>query len=121
MHEIACFYVYNKSSDKEKSKEFLRGAYPNLLWFHRFLICGRDPEKSRLVKMFHPLESGRDDSVVWDDAIARITFNDLPKFELFDVKTLNGAKRPTNEEYDKIIYLIELMKDFNYGRKALYV
>lgn len=120
MHAVACAYIYNNTNDKEKSREFLRGVYPNLLRFHRFLMCERDPEKSGLVTLFHPWESGRDDSPVWDDALARITVKDLPKFERLDVKAVDGAERPTNEEYDKFIYLIELMKHYNYDQKALY-
>ncbi|HZD36057.1 MAG TPA: hypothetical protein VE130_12705 [Nitrososphaeraceae archaeon] len=120
MHAIACFYVYNNSDDKEKSKEFLRGVYPNLLRFHRFLMCERDPEKSGLITLFHPWESGRDDSPVWDDALARIIVKDLPKFERLDIKAVDGAERPTDEEYDKFIFLIELMKQYNYDQKVLY-
>jgi glycogen debranching enzyme len=121
MHAIACFYIYHNSNDKEKSKEFLREVYPNLLRFHRFLMCERDPERSGLVTLFHPWESGRDDSPVWDDALARITVKDLPKFKRLDVLAVDGAdQRPTNEEYDRFIYLIELMKRQNYDQKALY-
>ena len=122
VHTIACFYIHNNSSDKEQSKKFLRTVYPNLLNFHRYLMTERDPEKSGLVTLFHPWESGRDDSPVWDDALARITVTDLPKFERLDVIAVDGAidTIPTNEEYDKFIYLIELMKLYNYDEKLLY-
>ena len=122
VHAIACFYIHNNSSDKEQSKKFLRTVYPNLLNFHRYLMTERDPEKSGLVTLFHPWESGRDDSPVWDDALARITVTDLPKFERLDVIAVDGAidTIPTNEEYDKFIYLIELMKFYNYDEKLLY-
>jgi glycogen debranching enzyme len=122
VHAIACFYIHNNSNDKEQSKNFLRTVYPNLLNFHRYLMTERDPEKSGLVTLFHPWESGRDDSPVWDDALARITVTDLPKFERLDVIAVGGAidTIPTNEEYDKFIYLIELMKLYNYDEKLLY-
>jgi hypothetical protein len=45
MHEIACFYIYYKTGDKEKSKELIRGDYPNLLRSHRFHIGERDTKK----------------------------------------------------------------------------
>jgi len=122
MHAIACLYIHNNSNDKERSKEFLRTVYPNLLNFHRYLMTERDPEKSGLVTLFHPWESGRDDSPIWDDALSRINVKDVPKFERLDIIAVDGAKdtRPTNEEYDKYIYLIELMKHYNYDDKALY-
>jgi len=122
VHAIACFYIYYNSKDKEKSKEFLRMVYPNLLNFHRYLMNERDPEKSGLVTIFHPWESGRDDSPVWDDALSRIDVTDLPKFERLDVIAVDGAidTIPSNEEYNKFIYLIELMKLSNYDEKVLY-
>jgi hypothetical protein len=82
----------------------------------------RDPEKSGLVILFHPWELGRDDSPMWDDALSRITVKDLPKFERLDISAVDGAKdtRPTNEVYNKYIYLIELMKHYNYNNKVLY-
>lgn len=121
VHALACFYIYYNSDDKGKSKEFLREVYPNLLRFHRFLMCERDPERSGLVTLFHPWESGRDDSPVWDDALARITVKDLPKFKRLDILAVDeAAQRPTNEEYDRFIYLIELMKHKNYDQRTLY-
>jgi glycogen debranching enzyme len=122
VHAIACFYIHHNSSDKEKSKEFLRTVYPNLLNFHRYLMNERDPEKSGLVTLLHPWESGRDDSPVWDDPLSRITIKDLPKFERLDIIAVDGAidTIPTNEEYDKFIYLIELMKQYNYDEKVMY-
>ena len=103
---IACFYIYNNSNDKERSKEFLKMVYPNLLNFHRYLMTERDPEKSGLVTLFHPWESGRDDSPIWDDALSRISIKDLPKFERLDVIAVDGAIDTilTNEEYNKFIY-----------------
>ena len=122
MHAIACLYIHNNSNDKQRSKEYLRTVYQNLLNFHRYLMTERDPENSGLVTLFHPWESGRDDSPIWDDALSRITVKDLPKFERLDIVAVDGAidTRPTNEEYDKYIYLIELMKHYNYNEKALY-
>jgi glycogen debranching enzyme len=122
VHAIACFYIYNNSKDKDKAKEFLKEVYPNLLGFHRYLMRERDPEKSGLVTLFHPWESGRDDSPVWDDALARITVKDLPRFERLDVIAVDGAidTIPSDAEYNKFIYLIDLMKNYNYDEKVLY-
>jgi hypothetical protein len=121
VHALACFYIYLNSDDKGKSKEFLREVYPNLLRFHRFLMCERDPERSGLVTLFHPWESGRDDSPVWDDALARVKITKMPKFKRLDILAVDeAAQRPTNEEYDRFIYLIELMKQKNYDQRMLY-
>ena len=41
----------------------------------------RDPEKSGLVTIFHPWESGCDDSPIWDDALTRVSITGLSKFK----------------------------------------
>jgi len=122
VHAIACFYIYHNNNDKARSKEFLTRVYPNLLNFHRYLMTERDPEKSGLVTIFHPWESGRDDSPVWDDALSRISIMELPIFKRLDVIAVDGAidTIPSDEEYDKFIYLIELMKLYNYDEKIMY-
>ena len=122
MHAIACFYIYYNSNDKSQSKEFLTKVYPNLLRSHRYLMTERDPEKSGLVTIFHPWESGRDDSPAWDDALLRISITDLPIFKRLDVIAVDGAidTIPSDAEYDEFIYLIDLMKLYNYDEKIMY-
>ena len=79
----------------------------------------RDPEKSGLVTIFHPWESGRDDFPIWDDALARVSITKLSKFERLDVIAVGGAidTIPSNEEYNKFIFLIDLMKMYNYDER----
>lgn len=122
VHAIACFYIYYNSKDKEKYKDFLKRVYPNLLNFHRYLMTERDPEKSGLVTILHPWESGRDDSPLWDESLARVKIKDLPSFERLDIIAVDGATDtiPSDEDYDKFIYLIELMKHYNYDEKRMY-
>ena len=122
VHAIACFYIYYNSNDKQRSLEFLKSVYPNLLNFHRYLMTERDPEKSGLVTLFHPWESGRDDSPVWDDPLSRISVKDLPKFERLDLIAVDGAADtiPSNDEYNKFIFLINLMKSYNYDERMMY-
>ena len=121
VHAPACFYIHHNSKDKAKTKEFLARVYPNLLKFHRYLMTERDPEKSGLVTIFHPWESGRDDSPIWDDALARVNITKQPKFERLDIKA-EGEKqeRPSDEEYNKFIFLVDLMKLYNYDGKIMY-
>jgi hypothetical protein len=120
VHAIACFCVHHNSKDKEKSKEFLARVYPNLLKFHRYLMTERDPEKSGLVTIFHPWESGRDDSPIWDDALARVKITKMPKFQRLDIKAADSSERPSDEEYNKFIFLVDTMKLYNYDGKIMY-
>ena len=120
VHAPACYYIHHNSKDKAKTKEFLARVYPNLLKFHRFLMTERDPEKSGLVTIFHPWESGRDDSPIWDDALARVKITEMPKFKRLDIKAASSSERPSDEEYNKFIFLVDQMKLYNYDQKIIY-
>jgi hypothetical protein len=121
VHAISCYYIYKNSEDKSKAKEFLNKIYPKLKAFHRFLMTDRDPEKSGLITILHPWESGLDDSPSWDEPLSRIIVKekDLPKFKRLDVLAVGGDSEtiPSDWEYNRFIYLIELMKKFDYDQK----
>ncbi|HYA81900.1 MAG TPA: trehalase family glycosidase [Candidatus Bathyarchaeia archaeon] len=122
VHAISCYYIYENAEDKMKAKEFLSRIYPKLKHFHRFLLTDRDPEKSGLVTIFHPWESGLDDSPVWDEALSKIRIQHTLKFERLDVIAVGGAKEtiPSDDMYNKFIYMIELMKQYNYDQQKMY-
>ncbi len=120
IHAIAALHIYKHAKDKKKAKEFLREIYPKILAFHHYLFTKRDPEKSGLITIFHPWESGLDNSTRWDDALARIKPKNLPKYERVDNKKVSSEQRPTDETYDKFVYLIEIMKKYNYDEEKFY-
>ena len=55
-------------------------------------MTDRDPEKSGLITILHPWESGLDDSPSWDEPLSRINVKekDLPKFKRLDVLAVGG-------------------------------
>jgi glycogen debranching enzyme len=124
VHSIASYYIYENAQDKAKAKEFLKKAYPKLMSFHRYLMTDRDPEKSGLVTILHPWESGLDNSPTWDEPLSRIQVKeeDLPKFERLDIIAVGGAAETRTSQwmYNRFIYLIELMKAYEYNEKKMY-
>jgi mannosylglycerate hydrolase MGH1-like protein len=124
VHAISCYYIFQNSKDKSKTIDFLKRIFPKIKYFHKYLMSDRDPEMSGLVTIFHPWESGLDDSPIWDEPLSRIEVKDLPKFKRLDVVAVGGSKAvntiPSDWEYDKFIYLIELMKKYDYDQKKLY-
>lgn len=122
VHAIACYYIYQNLENKIEAKQFLKKVYPNLIKFHRYLMTDRDPERSGLVTLLHPWESGTDDSPIWDEPLSRINVQDLPKFTRLDLIAVDGAADtiPSDEEYNKFIYLIELMKKCDYDEEKMY-
>ncbi|MGA7369095.1 MAG: hypothetical protein WBX01_08195 [Nitrososphaeraceae archaeon] len=126
VHAIACYYIYkNARKNGEQESEvikFLNNMFPKLVRFHRYLMTERDPEKSGTITILHPWESGLDDSPIWDDALSKIKIERLLKFKRLDVIAVEGAKDtiPSDDMYNKFIYMIELMKEFNYDEQVMY-
>ena len=91
--------------------EFLHGIYPKLLAWHRYLATYRDPEGSGLVTIYHPWESGTDNSPRWDAALEAVEVGDLPSYERQDLNHVDHPdERPTDEEYVRFLWLVELIK-----------
>ncbi|GAC1313927.1 MAG: hypothetical protein NVSMB2_02680 [Chloroflexota bacterium] len=99
----------------EQLRPRLEALYPKLLAWHRYLARARDPESSGLLSIYHPWESGTDNSPRWDAALARIDVGDLPPYQRHDLKHVGDAsERPTNAEYDRYLWLVERLKSAGY-------
>ena len=93
---------------------FLRDLYPRLLAWHRYLATARDPEESGLVTIYHPWE-GTDNSPRWDTALGAIEVGDLPPYARTDLQHVaDQSQRPSKPEYDRYLWLVELMKRSHY-------
>ncbi|MDP9458581.1 MAG: glycogen debranching protein [Actinomycetota bacterium] len=90
---------------------FLKGIYPKLLSWHRYLLTYRDPEGSGLVTIYHPWGSGTDNSPRWDDALEAVEVGDVGPYPRYDLEHVEDAsQRPTDAEYDRYLWLMELIK-----------
>ncbi|MGH3146357.1 MAG: MGH1-like glycoside hydrolase domain-containing protein, partial [Rubrobacter sp.] len=95
----------------EETRGFLREVYPKLLAWHRYLATQRDPEGSGLVTIFHPWESGTDNSPRWSAALERVEVGEMPDYGRLDLKHVpDPEERPTGTEYDRYIWLVEVIK-----------
>jgi len=92
-------------------RKFLAEIYPKLLAWHRYLATARDPEGSGLVTIFHPWESGTDNSPRWSAAMGRVEVGEMPDYERPDLNHVpDPSERPTGPEYDRFIWLVEVIK-----------
>src|SRR5919202_6346564 len=100
---------------------FLREIYPRLLAWHRYLATARDPEGSGLVTIYHPWESGTDNSPRWDAALEAVEVGDLPPYTRYDLQHVaDPSHRPSDEEYDRYLWLLETLKKARYDEAAIY-
>ncbi len=126
VHALAVRRIWETAQGKderrlENARRFLRGNYPRLLSWHRYLATARDPERSGLVTIYHPWESGTDNSPRWDGPLDRIPIGEVPTYTRRDVQHVSDpSHRPTDEEYDRFLWLLELLKRARYEEADIY-
>src|SRR5215216_7421874 len=116
VHAVAVRRIWETARGKEerrvdRARAFLKDNYLRLFAWHRYLLTARDPEESGLVTIYHPWESGTDNSPRWDAALAAVEVGDLSPYERHDLQHVEDAsQRPTDAEYDRYLWLVESIK-----------
>ena len=123
---IAADYFYNHSSSEQKKRDLIKILLPSLMAYHNHLKCYRDPEECGLLTIVHPWESGTDDSPRWDSILNRIDLNSIPASiradvdqNRKDIRFQSSQERPTEEDYYRYIYLVELFKDLSWDYRKI--
>jgi hypothetical protein len=98
----------------------IQALYPRLVNWHRYLATHRDPEASGLVATYHPWE-GMDNSPRWDRALERITAPNPGPYTRLDISEVpDPSQRPTNWDYDRFLWLVELLRKYRYDDAQIY-
>jgi glycogen debranching enzyme len=108
------------AAERRDVAERIRGLWPSLLSWHRYLATQRDPDGRGLVTIYHGWESGLDNSPRWDEPYAAVMPG--PRFVPFrraDLHALgdgtaSAAQRPTDADYAKYQWLIEELRQARY-------
>jgi glucosylglycerate hydrolase len=103
-------------ADEVHASAWAAAIYPKLRAWHRFLARDRTDAGTGLVTIFHGWESGLDNSPRWDSAYARVVIDpNLPPYVRHDVGLVaSPAERPTAQEYDRYLTLVEEAKAAHY-------
>ena len=126
VHAIAVLRIWETSRGKDerhvsRARRFLEANYPRLFAWHRYLATARDPEGSGLVTIYHPWESGTDNSPRWDPALQAVEVGDLPPYERQDLDHVDDpSERPTDAEYARYLWLVELIKRARCDESVIY-
>jgi hypothetical protein len=112
-HAIAARRIWEAASNgraRAEATAFLRDIYPRLLSWHRYLLTYRDPEESGLVTIYHPWESGTDNSPRWDAALEAVEVGEVPPHPRYDLEHVDDpSQRPTDADYDRYLWLVKLV------------
>ncbi|MBJ3775144.1 MGH1-like glycoside hydrolase domain-containing protein [Acuticoccus mangrovi] len=74
---------------------------------HAFFFEARRDPATNVVGVVHPWESGRDNMPDWDDALAAVDASKVKPFVRRDTSHIDAAMRPTKEQYERYIALVE--------------
>jgi glucosylglycerate hydrolase len=107
--------------EAEQTLDWARLIYPKLLSWHRFLARERADAATGLITLFHGWESGTDNSPRWDEPYAAVVPGPgLPAYTRMDkAHVTNPGQRPTDEEYDRYLWLIEEARRAGYSSARL--
>ena len=122
VHGFVLWMYYEAHPDPEKAIDFLRELFPKVLHLHRYLYEYRDPNKEGLVYVRHPWEPGTDNSPTWDVVLEsmQIDKSKLPPYQRKDLQNLEAAlHRPTDTDYDRYVYLVDLFRKHRYDDLAI--
>ncbi len=126
VHAIAALRILEAADEvgsgemADDARMFIGRLYPHLLSWHRYLLTERDPEGSGLVTIYHPWESGTDNLPRWDAALEAVEVGELAPYERYDLQFVDEpSERPTREEYDRYLWLVELLKKVSYNEAEI--
>ena len=96
-----------------------KALFPKLLASHRWWHETRDPERSGLVTIVHPWETGRDNSPEWDAPLANIQPTVDVSTLRKDNKAVDPDERPADDFYNRVMTLVEEAKALNWDGRAV--
>jgi hypothetical protein len=126
VHAIGLWRIWQRITSGEQTvavrdRQRIEALYEKMLAWHGYLATHRDPDGVGLLTIYHPWESGNDNSPRWDPALANVTVGDLPPYTRRDLAHVaDPSHRPTDAEYDRFLWLVELLKRAGYDDGAIH-
>jgi hypothetical protein len=121
LHARAALEIWRHAHDRDEALAFLARLYPRLARQHAHLARWRDPDGRGLAAIVHPWESGQDNSPLWDDELDNLEIppGSLPPYRRYDILHADAADRPTNQAYDRFVYLAATFRKAGYDDRYL--
>ena len=112
--------IHDRARDSALAARQARALLPKIHAWHQWFYRCRDPKGTGLVALLHPWESGRDNSVDWDDAFDRVPIDGVGEFTRRDTAHANPAHRPTDGQYKRYIWLVQKFKSLGWDNTKLH-
>lgn len=112
--------LYDMAKDKTLARKRALDLLPLIDRWHSWFYTNRDPAKEGLVAIIHPWESGRDNSIDWDAAFERVPTEGVHPYTRRDTQHADAAHRPTKEQYDRYIWLVQHFRSHDWDNTVLH-
>lgn len=93
-------------ADRLGGEAWLRAQFPRLKAWHRWFMEWRTDDHGA-VFVTHPWEAGRDNCLDWDEAMAAIDPVGVGDYARRDTSHVDPEMRPTKEDYDRYVWLVQ--------------
>ena len=119
VHATAVLTVVRRAADVKSAQAFGAGMFPKLVQWHGYLY-GERTRGDDLVEVWHPWESGMDNSARWDQPLSQLEFEqeEVPLYRRADLDVSRAGERPTEVDYDRYVYLANLLRSHGYDDEA---
>ncbi|MDE3240367.1 MAG: hypothetical protein KGN33_15515 [Paracoccaceae bacterium] len=112
--------LFDRATDRAAAAERAARLLPAITRWHEWFLACRDPKSTGLVAIIHPWESGRDNSVDWDAAFDRVPTDGVAPFTRRDTMHANPEHRPTQAQYERYIWLVQLFRSLGWDNGKLH-
>jgi len=117
---LAIRRVFEGANNTELAEEKAKLLLPKVDAWHQWFFRARDPNRTGLVALIHPWESGRDNSVDWDEAFERVPTDGIAAYERRDLQHADADHRPTKAQYDRYLWLVEHFRSLGWNNEVLH-
>jgi len=112
--------LFERARDRGLAEAKARALLGKVDAWHAWFYRHRDPRGEGLVALLHPWESGRDNSVDWDEPLARVPTEGVEPYTRRDTQHADPAHRPTKEQYDRYLWLLQRFRSLGWDATRLH-
>jgi glycogen debranching enzyme len=98
-----------------------QSLFNSLMAYHDWFFSARDPNNEGFMSIIHPWESGRDNCPDWDLGLEKVEIpDDFDEYLRCDTSHVEISQRPTNEDYDKFMSIVQYGKNCDWDTLEMY-